>query len=254
MITTGQFVFFTLILMRMSGFVLFNPILGRKNIPAIAKSGFIIVLSVIIYASSQETAVSTNTSIEYGILLLKEFTVGYILAFIMNLFLYIIIFAGEIIDLQMGISMSKIYDAQSNTSISITASLYNALFILLFFAQDGHLSLIQTIITSGDIVPYGSIVIPLRLSAAMLDMFSQCTVLAVKFAFPIFAIEFLAEIGVGILMKTIPQINVFVVNIQAKLFIGLLILLMFFSPMADFLQKIMVTMLEALKNCLIMLG
>lgn len=244
---------FTLILMRMSGIVLFNPILGRRNIPAIVKAGFIIVLSIIIFTSSQETAVMINIPIEYGMLLLKEFAVGYILAFVMNLFLYIIIFAGEIIDLQMGISMSKIYDSQSNASISITASLYNALFLLLFFAQDGHLSLIQTIITSGEIVPYGNIVIPLRLGPTILDMFCQCTVLAVKFAFPIFAIEFLLEIGVGILMKTIPQINVFVVNIQAKLFIGLLLLLMFFSPMSEFLQKIMVTMLETLRDCLIMM-
>ena len=82
----------------------------------------------------------------------------------------------------------------------------------------------------------------------MLEIFTQCIVMAVKFAFPIMAIEFITEIAVGILMKVIPQINVFVVNIQAKVLVGLLMLIFLFSPMSDYVGFIISQMLLGVEN------
>ena len=62
------------------------------------------------------------------------------------------------------------------------------------------------------------------------------------------AIEFFAEVGVGILMKAIPQINVFIVNIQAKILIGMIVLVFMFSPMGDFINNTLVMMTDALRN------
>ena len=105
---------FSLIIMRISGFILFNPILGRRNIPGLVRSGIIIALSMIILTTKQYPPVEVQTTIEYAVLLLKEFFAGYVLGLVVNLFLYIIILAGETIDHQMGLSMAKIYDIQSN--------------------------------------------------------------------------------------------------------------------------------------------
>lgn len=244
---------FSLILMRMSGMILLNPIIGRRNIPTMVKSGFILMISIIAYLSVAGTSVPIAESVvEYAILLLKEFFTGYIIGTVLNMFFYVIIFAGDFMDLQLGISMAKIYDSQSNASIAITATFYNALLILLFFAVDGHLALIKIILTSSDIVPYGNVIInTINLPNAILDIFIQCTSLGLKFAFPLFAFEFLAEIGVGILMKTIPQINVFVINMQIKLFVGLIILIIMFTPMSDFIEKLITDMLNMVERILI---
>ena len=72
--------------------------------------------------------------------------------------------------------------------------------------------------------------------------------MAIKFSLPIVAIEFITEIAVGILMKMIPQINVFVVNIQAKLVIGLLMLIFLFSPMSDYLGDVINQMLLTVQS------
>lgn len=248
MVDSGRVMLFSLIIMRMSGCVLFNTIFGRRNIPSIVKAGFIMVLSVLLYTSTDGTVPEPVTITEYAVLLLKELMVGYVLGFVVALFLYVILFAGEFIDLQMGISMSKIYDAQSNASISISATFYNALFILLFFAADGHLALLQIFLSSADIVPYGAVVIEPGISNAIVDIFIQCTVFGLSFAFPIFAAEFLAEVGVGVLMKTIPQINVFVVNLQTKLFIGMMMILIMFGPMGEYLQNLVYAMLDSVRQ------
>ena len=55
-----------------------------------------------------------------------------------------------------------------------------------------------------------------------------------QFAFPMIAIELVSELAMGILMRIIPQINVFTVNFQVKIIMGLLMMLLLFSPMADY--------------------
>ncbi len=249
----GRLMLFSLIFMRMSGCILFNPILGRRNIPTVIKSGLIMVLTIVLYQASAESFPEPVTVVEYSLLLLKELAVGYITGFAVTLFLYVILFAGEIIDYQMGISMSKVYDAQSNASISISATVYNAMFMLLFFAADGHIAILQIFLTSSEIVPYGSIVIQDGISQALLDLFVQCTVFGMNFAFPIFAAEFLGEVGVGVLMKTIPQINVFVVNLQTKLLLGMALMLIMISPMGEYLKNLIYEMITTLGDLLILL-
>lgn len=245
---TGQMMLFSLILMRMSGFILLNPILGRKNIPGLFKGGMVMVLTLLIYSFSSAQVPEPVNSIEYAVLMLREFAMGFTIGFVMELFLLVITYAGAAIDFQMGLSMSTIYDPQSNTQIALTGSLLNAYFILLFFAVDGHLALIQLIVKSAEHVPYGQVVFGKEVAWAIVEMFIQCITMAVKFAFPIIAIELLAEMAVGILMKMIPQINVFVVNIQAKIVIGLLMLLFLFSPMSDYLGSIVSQMLLAVQD------
>lgn len=249
-----NFVFFSFILMRMSGFVFFNPIFGRKNIPSIIKSGLVLALTMIVFTSMPQQQIQLSGMLEYGFLLLKEFAAGVAVGFVMSLFLYVIIFAGEVIDMQVGLSMSKLFDIQSNTSIALSATYYNILFMLLFFSMDAHLAILQILLNSSNIIPYGQVVLGPEVAQAVLDTFILCSVLALKMAFPIIAIEFLCAIGMGILMKTIPQINVFVVDIQLKIFVGLLVMLVVFTPTADFTKQLVIAMVDSVRDVLHYMG
>lgn len=241
---------FSLILMRMSGFVLLNPILGRKNIPAIVKGGIIFILSVAIFSYSDKNAIEITNMVEYGFLLLKEFVAGYVIGYTVELFFFVISYAGFIMDFQMGLSMATVYDPQSNAQLPISGSMFQAYFVLLFFAVDGHLALMKILITSAEIVPYGGILITKGLAWHMIELFTQCIIMAVKFSFPILAAEFLIEIGAGILNKIVPQINIFVINIQLKVIVGLGLLVVLFSPLSEYLSKIITTMIKTLQGVL----
>lgn len=133
--TTAQVTLFSLILMRMSGFILLNPILGRRNIPMQVKAGFIFVLTLTVYSFSAGDAFDIANPLEYGFLLLKEFAAGYVIGYVTELFFFVITFAGYVMDFQMGLSMSTVYDPQSNTQVPITGSLLQAFYVLLFFCS-----------------------------------------------------------------------------------------------------------------------
>ena len=246
--TTAQVTLFSLILMRMSGFILLNPILGRRNIPMQVKAGFIFVLTLTVYSFSAGDAFDIANPLEYGILLLKEFAAGYVIGYVTELFFFVITFAGYVMDFQMGLSMSTVYDPQSNTQVPITGSLLQAFYVLLFFAVDGHLALMKILLQSAEIVPYGGIVITQNLALRVIDLFSECVIMGIKFAFPILAAEFLIEIGVGILNKIVPQINIFVINIQLKVIVGLGLLVFLISPIGEYLSNLVTVMIKTVQE------
>ncbi len=247
---TEEFIYFSFIFMRMSGFILLNPIFGRKNIPTIVKGGMIMIFSFVVFSFTEGMTIDVQSPLEYAFYLLKEFAAGFVLGFVVQLFEFVVSYAGAIMDYQMGLSMATVYDPQNNTQNALSGQLYTIFYILLFFSVDGHLALMKILLTSADVVPYGQIVFTTQMVEAILSIFCQCVILAIKFSFPLIAVEFLAEVGVGILMKMIPQINVFVINIQAKIVIGLVMLVFLFSPMSDYLAMLITNMIDSVQEIL----
>ena len=243
-----------LILSRMSGLVLFNPLLGRSNIPAYIKSGLILLLSFTTYSMTGMAPPEVGTVLEMGVLCIWELGMGYLLGLAVNLFFYVPLLGGEIIDIQMGMSMGRTYDPSSQASATVTATLLNVLMSLLFFAANGHITLLRIMLTSGEIVPFGQVMLGRDVLWSLLELFVECTVLAVKLCMPILAAELLGQVGMGILMKVIPQINVFAINIALKVIIGLGLLLILLVPFSEYLLGLENQMFQTLRAMLPMMA
>lgn len=241
---------FLYIMARMSGFILFNPLLGRRNIPGIVRAGFILTLSVMVASMSGQVARTPVGTIDFAIRMLLEMGLGFLLGLVMNIFFYIPTLAGEVIDTQMGMTMAKIYDSGSQGSMSVTSTLLTVLMMLLFFTANGHHTLLRILMTSGDLVPYGAVSFGDAAVNAVLEIFIDCTILSVKLCMPILAAELLGQLGMGILMKVIPQINVFAINIELKVIIGLLLVFFLLAPISEYLLEIERTMLIRLREVL----
>ena len=250
----GQLALLLYILARMSGFVLFNPILGRNNIPSLFRVGLILVLSVSVLPTVSQAVTVPVGTMELVIRILLEFAVGFLLGMVMNFFLYIPQLAGEVVDTQMGMTMNQIYDAGAQANMSVTGVLLNTLMILLFFAANGHHTLLRVMMTSGELVPYGTAALGNAPLEASLELFIECTLLALKLCMPILMAELMGQVGMGILMKVIPQINVFAINIELKVIIGLGLTFLLIAPFSEFLLDMEKTMLGSLENLLRLLA
>lgn len=246
---------FGLVLLRMSGCIMFNPILGRRNIPAMMKAGMAVVLSMLVYTYADISTIGViNTSVEFIVLGVKELCVGFVIGFIVSLFSYIIILGGEVVDMQMGLAMSKVYDPASNVSMSLNATFYNVLFMFIFFSMNGHLTLFKLFLELEKIVPYGHVLLGNDVTSGIITVFCQCTILGIKLAMPMIALQFFIELAFGILMKNIPQINVIMINIQAKIFVGFVFLVMIFSPVISFIEGMIEELFDAINQIAVLMG
>ena len=254
MVDWAQLYLFELIFMRMSGFLLFNPLLGRSNLPAMVKTGMALVLSILVFGTAGTGVPQPDTLVELAFRLLLELGIGLDLGFVMRVVFSVVQIGGEVIDTQMGMTMAQIYDASSQANLSVTASLLNILLILDFFAENGHYTLMRLLTTSGELVPYGAAALGDGVYAYVIELFLACMLLAVKLAMPILAAELLGEVGMGVLMKAIPQINAFVINIELKVIIGLLLFFLLLTPINEFLLELESGMLSELGRILRLIG
>lgn len=250
-----MFILFALIFMRMTGAVMFNPVLGRTNLPRSYKGALIFALSLMMYLGVEgELIYEPATMLEYGIMLVQELLVGFVLGFSMELFFMIVRFASSIMDHTMGLSMAQSYDPTTNTQMTVSSGLYYAFLFLLFLAGDGHVRFLGMIFASARLVPFGRVQMGPEISQMMLEIFKTNIVAGLQFAFPIVAMELVTEAAVGILMRMIPQINVFAVNFQLKIMVGLMMLVYMFSPMSDKMNVMLQDMFLYMQRLLALLG
>ena len=239
---------------RVGGFILFNPILGRTNIPATFRTGMVLVLSIFVTSVTEQRPPIPSGTVEFLVLMLLEIFIGFLLGMAVNIFFYIPQLAGSMIDTQMGMTMNQMYDPGSRANLSVTGQFLNTMMTLLFFAEGGHLTLLRLFLTSERIVPFGQVSISLDAYKLLLELFVECTLLGIKLCMPILAAELISQVGMGVLMKVIPQINVFVINIDLKVMVGLGLLLMLTAPFSEFLLQTEAAMLASLEDLLALTG
>jgi len=244
---------------RVTGIFTFNPILGRATVPMRVRAAMSIVLSLVML-----TSIGNDTVIGYipenipgfVMLILMEAALGFVFGFIVNMILNVIIFAGKIIDNQMTIALAEVMDPSTNVTMPIMASLYYYMFILYFFVTGGHLSYITLFALSYEIVPIGFEFSGewVSMSRDIVMFLGTVMTLAVKMAMPIIAAEMILQVCVGVMMKAVPTIQIFIINIQMKILMGLFIVMAIAGPMSDFIQRLMDIMFDNLFATLDRLG
>ena len=225
----------------------FKPILSRLNLPVIVRVTISIFITMIVIMVVQPEPVDSGTQAGvYLMMLMREIFIGLTLGFITNMFFNTIQVAGEIMDMQSGLGMAKVFDPETNVQMSIMGSVISFMMYLYFFATNSHMSYIQLFVISFDTLPVGGEGFNPDLGYNVVSYFSVLLAIVIKLAMPIIAAGFILEFCMGMLMKSVPQIQIMVVNIQLKVAVGFMMLFLIAIPLADFVDGYLDTWLDAL--------
>jgi len=241
-----KYIIFLLAATRLSGVFIFNPLIGRRSIPAIVKIGLALLIGIGITQSLDSAVPDIDSWLMFVLVVLKEMLVGFGLGLIMNLIISAFLIAGEQTDLQMGLSMSRIYDPSNGTAMALTSTVYNILFTLIFFSSNSHLTLIKIVADSCKAFPLGKDFFNFAAGGYIVSLFGNVLVLAIKVAIPIIAIELLGEAGLGVLMRLVQHINMFSIGLQLKIAVGLVMVSVTIPVVSSMIDSIMPYMFERL--------
>jgi flagellar biosynthetic protein FliR len=246
----GELLTLLLVFVRMSGIMLTNPLFTRSNIPMQLRMTIIFALSLLLSTAMDGVAISELSSVEYVMAVFREILTGITIGMVFQLFYYLLIGAGDIIDFNIGLSMSKVFDPGSNIQMSVSGSFLTAFFVLYIFASDSHLELIRVFASTYKIVPLGAAELKPELYLFIVDLFTGLFSLVLRLAIPFIVAHISLEAALGILMKIVPQIHVFVLNIQMKLILGLCLMFLFAAPIAGFVDNCMSILFSSYSNAL----
>ena len=249
-----MFEIFMLVLARISLIVSVIPIFGSANVPIPVKVGLSVFLTLVSYSFAEASGVPHDLSIAaLFTLMLREALIGMLFGFITGILFYAIQFAGHFISFQMGFAMVQVIDPQSQERVPIIGQFYFILSILLFLLINGHHLVLNVLVESFSIVPIGTGVLSRELTGSLTLIGGRVFVLAMKIASPILVTLFLTDVMMGIIARTVPQMNVFFVSLPLKIGLGLTLLVMTLSSFPWLIEKLVVEMSENLNMVLRML-
>ena len=230
---------FILVFVRMTGLFVVAPIFGRQNIPAYFKIGFSFFTALILVNTTIVGGFQPDESLlGYTLLVMKEFIVGLSIGFIAYIAFTAIYVAGEVIDMQIGFGVVSVMDPVSNIQVPITSNLYFMISMLLLMLMNGHHVIIKAIFNSYETLPLGSAVFDASLTDGLMTIFATVFETGFKIAAPVVAAILITDVALGTISKMVPQLNIFVIGMPLKIFVGFIILIITMPMFINIMQSV----------------
>ncbi|NLV21146.1 MAG: flagellar type III secretion system protein FliR [Syntrophomonadaceae bacterium] len=213
-----------LVFARLSAFIFLVPFFSIKGTPNLVKIGFAIFLTALLLPGLNIGVVAADMP-HFSLLVIKEVLVGLILGFVSLLSFAAIRIAGSIIDIQIGFAMATVFDPQNQSRITLMGQFFYIFQILLFLSVDGHHSLLRAISYSYELLPVMGGALKITVVPSVIQLFIQVFSLGIRIAAPFFIVFLICDIALGIIARTVPQLNIFILSFPIKTGLGMITLI-----------------------------
>ncbi|MEX2462219.1 MAG: flagellar biosynthetic protein FliR [Paenibacillaceae bacterium] len=241
-----------LIFCRITAFFIVAPVFSAKNVPNHFKIGLSFFVTLIAFSTIEQSSMIFDGV--YVVALMKEIVIGLLLGFVGYLFFTVVQISGSFIDMQMGFSMANIIDPMTGTQSPILGNLKFMLAVLLFITFNGDHYFIHAIVDSYTWVPLSNDAFAHiyngQVSEFLLQSFVTVFRLAFQMAAPMIAALFLVDVGLGILARTAPQFNIFVIGMPLKVLVGFILLTLIFSSFLNLYSELFSLMFGTMQKLL----
>ena len=210
----ANFEYFLLILVRIASFVYIAPFFGDNTVPARVKTGLSAFVALFMYNIIERPQLSYVSAVGFAVLVVKEGITGLLIGFAANICNSIVIFAGNLIDMDIGLSMATEFNPSMNSETTVTGNFYYYVVLVLLLVSDMHTYLIRAVCDSFSVVPLGGAQF----------QFDNMLVIGFRIFLPVFACMMIMNCILGIMAKVAPQMNMFSVGIQLKIIAGFIVL------------------------------
>ncbi len=254
LLSQHNLVVFVIIFTRITGLFASAPFFATYPIPTQVKvwfAGFIAFIMFPMVSSTLNFAVPSAFP-DLMVYLLREFGVGFMIGFIGNLIFVAAQVGGEFISLQIGLTMSQVLDPATGNNSPIMSQMFVYIISFVFIALNAHQWLFAAIYKSFTAFPPGlEFVFTGEVVSHILHLSAQMFTIAISMILPVFCVMFVAEVLMGFTSKMMPQMNIFMVAIPLKIYVGIMLILMFLSPMVSYLSNMVQNYLKGIVEMMI---
>ena len=244
---------FLLVFARITSFFLVMPLFSYRTIPTMFKIGFAVFLSMII--SIHIDVAIADIDFTYYFLVMKEVIVGLMIGFIAYMILSAVQIAGGFIDFQMGFAVANVIDPQTGAQSPLIGQYFYVIALLFLLTVNGHHLLIDGMYNSFQFIPVDAFISFKDIFASFtIQTFNKMFLIAFQMSLPIVGCLFLVDVALGIVARTVPQLNVFVVGLPLKITVSFFVLSFFIALYINLTRFLFETMFKTMRDLMIILG
>jgi flagellar biosynthetic protein FliR len=216
---------FMLISLRAAGMFIAAPVIGHRSIPVMIKAGLAIFFAIILIPMVSKMQLPEIDSLwVLGAIAIKEILVGFIIGLFFAILFNAVRMSGNIIGYQIGLLIAQIMDPEAGSNVSIVGEFLYILALLIFLAIDGHHAILSAFADSYKMVPVGVFNFAGSAGEMLIRFTAYAFTIAIKLAAPVMVTLFLVTVSLGVIARTVPQMNIFIVGLPLKIGIGFLVL------------------------------
>ena len=236
--SVGNIILFMAIFTRLSGLFASAPLFSTYPIPTQVKIWLAAVIAFILFPIVQaNSSFAVATSVPaLTLILFKEFLIGFAIGFCANVLFIGVELGVNTFAIQMGLSADQALNPTSGATSPVITQAYTYLATMIFLASGAHQWLFAAIYNSFKSMPVGYVI---NFSPAIVEQIivvtGQIFSVGLGIALPIFGVLFITDILLGFTSKMMPQMNIFMVSMPLKIYLGLLLSLIFMRPMAEYI-------------------
>ena len=222
-----------LIFVRILAFFLAIPVISSQNVFMQGRVFLALCVSVALFMSGMVNTVFVfDTTPGYVYLILIEFLVGMAMGYVAFAVFNLIFFAGQLMDFQIGLMMVNVLDPMTQIQVPLTGNIFYFAMMAMVVVTGGLHTFFLAFFYSYQILPIGTAVVigNAPLAWYMVLLLTESMILAVRISMPIVGSMMIINAALGIMVKTVPQMNIFVVGLPLKLLIGILLIWMVMIP------------------------
>lgn len=231
-----EFFALALVFARVSALLVTAPLFRGRNVPTMVKMGLALLVALLLRPTLSLPADLPLTILELLSLLMREVLVGLSMGFFVQLFFLAVGVAGQLIDTEMGFHMASVLDPLSDSQMPLIGNLFSMLSMLLYLSLHGHLLLFKAMADSYQLLPLGTLDLPTNV-VMIINACTRLLALAVQIALPVIGASLFTSLMFGIMAKSVPQMNVFIVGMPLKIVILSIVLVVALPGLIYFMER-----------------
>jgi flagellar biosynthetic protein FliR len=218
-LTFAQFETFMLVLVRVSVILFMLPLFSATQVNRMVRFGLGLAVTFVVWHTVPPVAPLDLGGLTAAVL--SQALVGFIFGFTAFLVFVGIQFAGEVMDLQVGFSIVNVINPLTSQNVSVLGEFQLALASLIYLTANAHHALFRGLSGSFNLMPLPFAGVTPLLEHDIMGFFSQAFFMVFQIAAPIGIALFLTNIGLALMTRVAPQLNVFAVGFPLQIMIGL---------------------------------
>jgi len=226
-ITVADVGHFFLIATRIASLIFFFPVLSNKAVPIIFKVGLSLLLSLLFFnlvPAVAGTPLFSRSLLEIGLALLSEMVIGMLVGLLAGFVFGAVQTAGQMIGFQMSFAMANVVDPVTSMQVPLIAQFYYMLAMLLFLAFGAHRWVFKALAESFNLIPLAGF----TPGTGMLDLMLRYLMAALL----------LSDVSLGVVARTAPQMNIFIVGMPLKILLGMILMAFTFTYLSSMLADL----------------
>jgi len=229
---------YLLIFTRIASTITFMPVLGGTGIPGQVKAGLAAITAGVIFPFVDRAPVVMDVDVlVMAVMVAQEALTGAATAMMVNLILSIVQLAGSMIDFQVGFGIVNVVDPVSGAQVSVTTQILNITTTLIFLAVNAHHMALAGVMNSFSAIPLGGAHFNAGITELFMRTMSGVFLSGAQIAAPVTIALLLQQAAMGLVARTVPQINIFVVGFPFTISVGLLTLAFTLPAFSQYMQR-----------------